>query len=92
MSDLFAAAEARQAAVAQQAAATDSCFIEQQLPISKLSKETYKERKANAGQTLTALGSYWKAVSRLFWCALSFSACCCRQPMIRRGTARSSSN
>src|SRR5271168_1946433 len=35
-------------------------FIEVQLPISKLSKECYKERKANAGQTLTALGSYWK--------------------------------
>src|SRR6476469_7041243 len=35
-------------------------FIEVQLPISRLSKECYKERKANAGQTLTALGSYWK--------------------------------
>ncbi len=60
MSDLFAAADARQAASAQQTAAVGTCFIEQQLPISKLSKETYKERKANAGQTLTALGSYWK--------------------------------
>jgi putative DNA methylase len=35
-------------------------FIEVQFPVSKLSKECYKERKANAGQTLTALGSYWK--------------------------------
>ena len=35
-------------------------FIEIQLPVSKLSKECYKERKAGAGQTLTALGSYWK--------------------------------
>lgn len=35
-------------------------FIERQLPVSRLSKETYKERKSNAGQTLTALGSYWK--------------------------------
>jgi adenine-specific DNA methylase len=35
-------------------------FIERQLPVSRLSKESYKERKANAGQTLTALGSYWK--------------------------------
>ncbi|MFZ1101290.1 MAG: DUF1156 domain-containing protein, partial [Hyphomicrobiaceae bacterium] len=34
--------------------------MEVQLPVSKLSKECYKERKANAGQTLTALGSYWK--------------------------------
>jgi adenine-specific DNA methylase len=42
-------------------AATDfTSFIEVQLPVSKLSKECYKERKANAGQTLTALGSYWK--------------------------------
>lgn len=57
MSDLFAAAEARRAA---EAAAGDACFIERQLPVSKLSKESYKERKSNAGQTLTALGSYWK--------------------------------
>jgi len=35
-------------------------FIERQLPVSRLSKETYKERKSGAGQTLTALGSYWK--------------------------------
>jgi hypothetical protein len=35
-------------------------FIEVQFPVSKLSKECYKERKANAGQTITALGSYWK--------------------------------
>ena len=37
-----------------------TAFIERQLPVSRLSKESYKERKANAGQTLTALGSYWK--------------------------------
>ena len=35
-------------------------FIELQLPVSKLSKECYKERKAGAGQTLTALGGHWK--------------------------------
>jgi adenine-specific DNA methylase len=35
-------------------------FIEIQFPVSKLSKECYKERKSNAGQTLTPLGSYWK--------------------------------
>ena len=57
MSDLFAAAEARRAA---EAAEAEACFIERQLPVSKLSKESYKERKSNAGQTLTALGSYWK--------------------------------
>jgi putative DNA methylase len=34
-------------------------FIETQLPISKLSKESYKERKANYSQTLTGLGKWW---------------------------------
>jgi adenine-specific DNA methylase len=42
------------------AARVATSFIEVQFPVSKLSKECYKERKANAGQTLTALGSYWK--------------------------------
>ena len=60
MTDLFAATEPRRAAEAAEAAAADACFIERQLPVSKLSKESYKERKSNAGQTLTALGSYWK--------------------------------
>ena len=45
-------------------------LIEVQLPVSKLSKECYKERKANAGQTLTALGSYWKGRKPLFWCSV----------------------
>lgn len=35
-------------------------FIEVQLPVNRLSAEAYKERKAGAGQTLTAFGSYWK--------------------------------
>ncbi|WP_119720854.1 anti-phage-associated DUF1156 domain-containing protein [Methanococcus maripaludis] len=34
-------------------------FIESQFPISKISKESYKERKAGAGQTLTGLGKWW---------------------------------
>lgn len=34
-------------------------FIETQLPVSKVSKESYKERKANNGQTLTGLGKWW---------------------------------
>src|SRR5712692_7510217 len=34
-------------------------FIEAQFPISKLSKESYKERKANYSQTLTGLGKWW---------------------------------
>lgn len=34
-------------------------FIEEQFPISKVSKESYKERKAGASQTLTGLGKWW---------------------------------
>jgi putative DNA methylase len=37
-----------------------SSFMEAQFPVVRLSAEAYKERKAGAGQTLTALGSYWK--------------------------------
>jgi len=37
----------------------DLTFIETQFPVSKLSKESYKERKANNGQTLTGLGKWW---------------------------------
>jgi adenine-specific DNA methylase len=38
---------------------TQPSFIEAQFPVSKLSKESYNERKAVAGQTLTALGKWW---------------------------------
>lgn len=34
-------------------------FIEVQFPVSKISKESYKERKAVQGQTLTGLGKWW---------------------------------
>lgn len=34
-------------------------FIEIQFPVSKISKESYKERKANYSQTLTGLGKWW---------------------------------
>jgi len=34
-------------------------FIETQFPVAKLSMESYKERKAVAGQTLTGLGKWW---------------------------------
>lgn len=34
-------------------------FIEKQFPVSKVSKESYKERKANNSQTLTGLGKWW---------------------------------
>jgi putative DNA methylase len=34
-------------------------FIEVQFPVSKVSKESYKERKAGQSQTLTGLGKWW---------------------------------
>lgn len=34
-------------------------FIEEQFPISRLSKESYAERKAGQGQTLTGIGKWW---------------------------------
>ena len=38
---------------------TDLTFIETQFPVSKLSKESYVERKGHMGQTLTSLGKWW---------------------------------
>ena len=37
----------------------DLTFIETQFPVSKLSKESYKERMGNSSQTLTGLGKWW---------------------------------
>jgi len=37
----------------------DLSFIETQFPVSKMSIESYTERKAVAGQTLTSLGKWW---------------------------------
>jgi adenine-specific DNA methylase len=37
----------------------DLCFIETQFPVSKMSIESYKERSAKDGQTLTGLGRWW---------------------------------
>jgi adenine-specific DNA methylase len=34
-------------------------FIETQFPVSKISKESYKERRGAQGQTLTQLGKWW---------------------------------
>src|SRR5260221_14501248 len=47
-------------AQAQLVLADAPAFIERQLPVSLLSKESYGERMAGPSQTLTALGSYWK--------------------------------
>ena len=40
-------------------AVATKAFIETQFPVSKLSKESFKERKANYSQTLTGLGKWW---------------------------------
>jgi len=37
----------------------DRVFIEDQFPVSRISKESYKERKAVQSQTLTGLGKWW---------------------------------
>ena len=34
-------------------------FIEVQFPVSKISKESYKERMSGSNQTLTGLGKWW---------------------------------
>lgn len=38
---------------------TAESFLEAQFPVSKVSKESYKERKANHSQSLTGLGKWW---------------------------------
>jgi len=38
---------------------SDRSFIETQFPIAQLSAESYRERKAVSGQTLTGLGKWW---------------------------------
>ena len=42
------------------ALANEPSLIEHVFPAQKISVEAQKERKAGSGQTLTALGSYWK--------------------------------
>jgi len=50
----------QQVGLAPFALMNEPSFIERQFPVGRLSAEAYKERKAGSGQTLTALGSYWK--------------------------------
>jgi len=50
-------------------------FIEVQFPVGRLSAEAYKERKAGSGQTLTALGSYWKGRKPLILCRAVVLGC-----------------
>lgn len=37
----------------------DLCFIETQFPVSKMSMESYAERRANQSQTITGTGKWW---------------------------------
>jgi len=46
-----------------------------QFRVGRLSAEAYKERKAGAGQTLTALGSYWKGRKPLILCRAVVLGC-----------------
>ncbi len=57
MNRTAASAEPR---IEPRALADAPALIERLLPVQKLSAEVYKERMAGSGQTLTALGSYWK--------------------------------
>lgn len=50
-------------------------FIETQFPVGRVSAEAYKERKAGSGQTLTALGSYWKGRKPLIMVRASILGC-----------------
>src|SRR5271169_6446244 len=50
-------------------------FIERQFPVGRWSAEAYKERKAGPGQTLTALGAYWKGRKPLILCRAVVLGC-----------------
>src|SRR5450755_2348845 len=50
-------------------------LIERVFPAQKVGIESQKERKAGAGQTLTALGSYWKGRKPLVLVRATILAC-----------------
>lgn len=50
---------AQQPSFFQSSPIENPCFIETQFPVAKISSESYKERKAVSGQTLTGLGKWW---------------------------------
>ncbi|WP_373508593.1 DUF1156 domain-containing protein [Thiocapsa sp.] len=66
----------------------DNSFIENQFPVSKLSKESYVERKGHVGQTPTSLGKWWDA-SRSSWSGRRSLGCCSQRVLTPSGTARS---
>ena len=59
MADGVEAAHQRSLASGLPGAIPRPAFIEVQFPVSRLSKECYKERKAGSGQTLSPLGKWW---------------------------------
>lgn len=59
MSDLFSPKPVKPAPAQTAKPIGDLSFIETQFPVSKMSKESYTERKANYSQTLTGLGKWW---------------------------------
>ena len=59
MATAHPAADSDPAASSARAPDAGLCFLETQFPVSRLSKESYKERKANYSQTLTGLGKWW---------------------------------
>jgi putative DNA methylase len=50
-------------------------LIETIFPVGRLSAEAYQERQAGRGQTLTALGSYWKGRKPLILCRAATLGC-----------------
>ena len=64
---------------------TRPSLIEKLLPAQKISAEAQKERKAVHGQTLTALGSYWKGRKPLILVKACVWVRSCRRPGTPRG-------
>jgi putative DNA methylase len=59
MSDLFSTKPIKSAPGQPAKPIGDLSFIETQFPVSKMSKESYAERRANQSQTITGTGKWW---------------------------------
>ena len=57
--DAVSAAQPPVEIVSDRVLAAAPSFIETQFPVSRLSKESYFERKSHVSQTLTSLGKWW---------------------------------
>ncbi len=56
---MHTAAQRPEPVLAEAPIAGAPCFIETQFPVAKLSTESYAERRANQGQSITSLGKWW---------------------------------